>query len=143
MDLRKCELFADVAETGNFTASTGRMSYTQSSVSHIIKELGREMRFPLFVRTRRGVELTVNGGKIVPLIKQILSANFHPEQSIGELNGLGIGIKSIKHISPASKKYINMPIASCCIPVGGQSKCNLCRTKRDGIAVSLATNGNY
>jgi DNA-binding transcriptional LysR family regulator len=91
MDLRKYELFADVAETGNFTASAERMGCTQSGVSHIIKELELEMGFPLFVRTRRGVELTVNGGKIVQLIKQILSANFRLEQTIGELNGLAIG----------------------------------------------------
>jgi Transcriptional regulator len=91
MDLKKYELFADVVETGNFTESAERLGYTQSGVSHIIKGLEEEMGFPLFVRIRRGVQLTDNGGQIVPLIKQLLSDNSRLEQTIGELNGLAIG----------------------------------------------------
>lgn len=91
MDLRKYELFADVVETGNFTTSAERLGYTQSGVSHIIKGLEEEIGFSLFVRTRRGVELTDNGNKIVPLVRQLLSDNSRLEQTIGALNGLTIG----------------------------------------------------
>lgn len=91
MDIKKYELFSDLVETGNFTASAERLGYTQSGVSHIIKGLEKEMGFPLFVRTRRGVELTDNGKRIVPLIKQLLSDHSRLEQTIGELNGLAIG----------------------------------------------------
>jgi DNA-binding transcriptional LysR family regulator len=91
MDIKKYELFADLVETGNFTASAERLGFTQSGVSHIIKGLEKEMGFPLFVRTRRGVELTDSGRRIVPLIRQLLSDHSRLEQTIGELNGLSIG----------------------------------------------------
>ncbi|MBV4418441.1 LysR family transcriptional regulator [Clostridium tyrobutyricum] len=91
MDLKKYELLADIAETGNFTTSGDKLGYTQSGVSHIIKGLEREMGFPLFVRTRRGVLLTDNGKRIVPLIRQLLLENSRLEQTINELNGLNTG----------------------------------------------------
>ena len=52
MDIKKFQLFADVAETRNFTKSGERMGYTQSGVSHILKSLENEMGFSLFVRNR-------------------------------------------------------------------------------------------
>ena len=58
MGIKKLELFADVAETRNFTRSGDRMGYTQSGVSHILKSLETEIGFPLFVRTKQGVRLT-------------------------------------------------------------------------------------
>ena len=91
MDLKKYELFADLVETRNFTASAERLGYTQSGVSHIIKGLEEEVGFPIFVRTRRGVELTDNGTRIVPLVMQLLSDNSSLEQTINALNGLAIG----------------------------------------------------
>ncbi|KPU43516.1 HTH-type transcriptional activator CmpR [Oxobacter pfennigii] len=91
MDLKKYELLASVAETGNFTISAERLGYTQSGVSHIIKGLEDEIGFPLFVRTRRGVSLTENGKKIVPLIRQLLSDNSRLEQTISALHGLNTG----------------------------------------------------
>ena len=50
MDIKKCSLFADVAETENFTKSGERLGYTQSGVSHILKSLEDEVGFPLFIR---------------------------------------------------------------------------------------------
>ena len=54
MDIKKFQLFVDVAETKNFTRSGERMGYTQSGVSHILKSLETEMGFPLFVRNKQG-----------------------------------------------------------------------------------------
>ena len=39
MDISKYALFADVADTGNFTKSGERMGYTQPGVSHILKAM--------------------------------------------------------------------------------------------------------
>lgn len=95
MDLKKYELLASVAETGNFTLSAERLGYTQSGVSHIIKGLEDELGFPLFVRTRRGVSLTENGKKIVPLVRQLLSDNSRLEQTISAIHGLNTGTITI------------------------------------------------
>ncbi len=106
MDLRKYELFVNVAETGNFTASAESLGYTQSGVSHIIKGLEAETGFPLFVRTRRGVLLTNNGKRLIPLIRQLLSDNSRLEQTIGALNGLDTGSITIGTYSSISINWL-------------------------------------
>jgi len=106
MDLKKYELFDYVAETGNFTKSGDKLGYTQSGVSHIIKGLENEMGFPLFVRTRRGVSLTDNGKRIVPLIRQLLADNSRLEQTINALNGLATGSITIGTYSSISINWL-------------------------------------
>jgi DNA-binding transcriptional LysR family regulator len=106
MDLKKYELFVDLAESGNFTASARRLGYTQSGVSHIVKGLEAEIGFSLFVRTRRGVLLTDNGRRIVPLIRQLLSDSSRLEQTIGALKGLHTGSITIGTYSSISINWL-------------------------------------
>ncbi|UZQ50312.1 LysR family transcriptional regulator [Clostridium kluyveri] len=106
MDLKKYELLADVAESGNFTASGNKLGYTQSGVSHIIKGLEGEIGFPLFIRTRRGVLLTDNGERIIPLIRQLLSENSRLEQTINALKGVNIGSITIGTYSSISINWL-------------------------------------
>lgn len=91
MDIKKLELFADVAETLNFTRSGDRMGYTQSGVSHILKSLEMEIGFPLFVRTRQGVRLTRNAELLLPLVHTLLSANESLSQTIHDVCGVNSG----------------------------------------------------
>ena len=91
MDIKKLELFADVAETRNFTRSGDRMGYTQSGVSHILKSLETEIGFPLFVRTKQGVHLTRNAELLLPLVHTLLSANENLSQTIHEVGGVNAG----------------------------------------------------
>jgi DNA-binding transcriptional LysR family regulator len=106
MDLKKYELFAAVAESGNFTASAERLGYTQSGISHIIKGLEAEIGFPLFVRTRRGVSLTENGTRLLPLIRQLLAANARLEQTVGSLKGLDTGSITIATYSSIAINWL-------------------------------------
>ncbi len=57
MDIIKYRLFSDIANTRNLTRSGERLGYSQSGVSHILKSLEYNLGFPLFIRTRYGVEL--------------------------------------------------------------------------------------
>ena len=91
MDIKKLELFADVAETRNFTRSGDRMGYTQSGVSHILKFLETEIGFPLFVRTKQGVHLTRNAERLLPLVHTLLSANENLSQTIHDVCGVNSG----------------------------------------------------
>lgn len=91
MDIKKLELFADVAETLNFTRSGDRMGYTQSGVSHILKSLETEIGFPLFVRTKQGVHLTRNAELLLPLVHTLLSANENLSQTIHDVCGVNSG----------------------------------------------------
>ena len=85
MDISKYALFADVADTGNFTKSGERMGYTQPGVSHILKAMESEFGFPLFVRTKQGVVPTHNAEAILPLVRQLLAVNEQLEQMHSKL----------------------------------------------------------
>ena len=106
MDIKKFQLFADVAETHNFTRSGERMGYTQSGVSHILKSLETEMGFTLFIRSKQGVRLTKNGETILPLVRALLSRYKILEQTVNELNGLETGKLVIATYSSISVNWM-------------------------------------
>lgn len=60
MDINKYALFADVAETLNFTKSGEHMGYTQSGVSHILKTMETELGFPVRLTSSQISSLTTS-----------------------------------------------------------------------------------
>lgn len=106
MDIKKFKLFADVAETGNFTKSGERQGYTQSGVSHILKSLEDEMGFPLFIRSKQGVTLTKNALQILPVIRSLLSMYESFEQNINEINGIESGSLTIATFQSISINWL-------------------------------------
>lgn len=106
MDIRKLQLFADVAETENFTKSGNRMGYTQSGVSHMLKSLEDEMGFFLFIRSKQGVKLTKSGQAILPAVRSLLSKYENLQQTINEINGIETGSLSIATFSSISINWL-------------------------------------
>ena len=106
MDIKKCSLFADVAETENFTKSGERLGYTQSGVSHILKSLEDEVGFPLFIRNKQGVKLTANAQLILPAVRAMLSDHENLEQIINGINGLDTGTLTIASFSSISIHWL-------------------------------------
>lgn len=106
MDIKKCSLFADVAETKNFTKSGERLGYTQSGVSHILKALESEIGFPLFIRTKQGVKLTSNAEQILPTVRSLLGIHETLEQMLHEINGLETGQLTIAAFSSISIHWL-------------------------------------
>ena len=103
MEINKYALFADVADTKNFTKTGERMGYTQPGVSHILKGMEAEFGFPLFIRTKQGVIPTTNAETILPLVRQLLSINEQLEQTISSLNGLTTGRLTIASFAKSLK----------------------------------------
>lgn len=91
MNIEQYRLFADVAETKNFTRSGERLGYSQSGVSHMLKGLEAELGFPLFVRARHGVSLTPNALLLLPLVRGVLAGTEKLEQTIHDVQGLETG----------------------------------------------------
>lgn len=106
MDIKKYALFADIAETQNFTKSGNRMGYTQSGVSHILKSLEMELGFPLFIRTKQGVKLTKDACLVLPLVRTLLATNENLEQTINSINGLECGHLTIATFSSISIHWL-------------------------------------
>lgn len=61
MNSIKIKTFLLVAEYNSFSKTAAEISYTPSAVSHIADALEEEIGVKLFLRTRKGVELTENG----------------------------------------------------------------------------------
>ena len=59
--LQALSVFCAVAEEGSFTAAAKRLGLTQPTVSFHIDNLEKNFGCPLFMRTAKGVELTVYG----------------------------------------------------------------------------------
>ena len=106
MDINKYILFADVAATKNFTKSGERMGYTQRGVSHVLKAMERELGFPLFLRTPKGVTLTSNAETILPLVRELLAVNEQLTQTVSNINGLETGHLCIATFASISRSWL-------------------------------------
>jgi DNA-binding transcriptional LysR family regulator len=74
VELRHLEYFLAVAETRSFTHAAKRLHVVQSGVSATIKALERELGVELFVRSHRGVVLTIAGEQLQPRARATIDA---------------------------------------------------------------------
>ncbi|MBY8881503.1 LysR family transcriptional regulator [Actinacidiphila acidipaludis] len=74
MDLQQMRYAVALAETRNFTRAAERCSVVQSSLSHRIAGLERELGLQLFARSSRRVELTSAGAAFVAGARECLAA---------------------------------------------------------------------
>lgn len=72
LDLRQLECFVAVAEELNFGRAATRLHMTQPPLTRRIHRLERDVGAVLFVRTVRGVELTVPGETLLEQARRIL-----------------------------------------------------------------------
>ncbi|MEU6218707.1 LysR family transcriptional regulator [Streptomyces sp. NPDC047022] len=74
MDLQQMRYAVAVADTRNFTRAAERCFVVQSSLSHRIAALERELGVRLFARSSRRVELTSAGAAFVAAARECLAA---------------------------------------------------------------------
>ncbi|MCO1654756.1 LysR family transcriptional regulator [Pseudonocardia humida] len=91
MELQQLRYVLAVAETGGFTRAAERCFVVQSSLSHQIASLERELGVRLFARTSRRVELTAAGEAFLPAARQCLDAaeraGADAAAAVGEVRG--------------------------------------------------------
>ena len=95
MDAVKCEAILAAAETGSLTAAAERLGYTQSGITRMLGSLEDEIGFPLFIRSKRGVQLTENGKTMLPLFREIVRAQQNAQQFSAEICGIVKGSLTI------------------------------------------------
>ena len=73
MEIWQLRTFCEIAETLNFTKASEKLHLTQSAVSHQMKSLEDELGVSLFIRAKRGVQLTDAGRTALEHAKRILT----------------------------------------------------------------------
>lgn len=79
--IQSLTVFLNVAEEGSFSAAAKKLELTQPTVSFHIDNLEKDFDCPLFIRTSKGVSLTVYGHKLYETTRTIntLIASTHQE----------------------------------------------------------------
>lgn len=70
--LRQLRAFSLISELGSYTAAAEALSMTQGALSHLIRELERQLGFKVFDRTTRRLELTPDGERYLKQTEQVL-----------------------------------------------------------------------
>lgn len=74
MDVAHLRAFVAVAEAGSLTAALPRLHLSQPAVSLQLRQLQEEMGVRLFYRAARGVTLTPEGRRLLPIARRALQA---------------------------------------------------------------------
>ncbi len=96
MDIKNVETFVKVAELQSFTKAAEELCYVQSTVTMQIKQLEKELGFPLFDRIGKKISLTASGQEFLDVAYEMLHS-VKKAESIGkkesEMHGvLRIGV---------------------------------------------------
>lgn len=101
--------FLCVAELGTFTAAARHLHLTQPALTASIQRLERSLGGALFIRGRRGAELTAAGQSLVPHARGALVALREGERAVREVFGaqrgevcLGAGTTAITYVLPSA-----------------------------------------
>lgn len=65
VNLELYKVFYTVAKCGSLTKAAEELYISQPAVSQSIKQLEEQLNVTLFKRTRRGMELTPEGGEVI------------------------------------------------------------------------------
>jgi DNA-binding transcriptional LysR family regulator len=88
VELRQLEQFLAVVEAGSFTGAAARLYMAQSSLSASINGLERDLGTELFVRGRRGAELTDAGHALLAPARAAISDAERARDAVAEVKGL-------------------------------------------------------
>ena len=83
MDIKNVETFVKVAELESFTRASEALSYVQSTVTMQIKQLEKELGFPLFDRIGKKISLTDSGREFLDVAYELLHS-VEKAESIGK-----------------------------------------------------------
>ena len=104
--IQKYMAFVKTVEYGSFTKAAEVLSYSQSGISRMIKDLESEWKVSLLERGRAGVRLTSDGMKLLPHAKRVCEEYRKLQMEVDNLNGLQSGIIRIGTFSSVATHWL-------------------------------------
>jgi DNA-binding transcriptional LysR family regulator len=106
LELRQLQHFVTVNEERSFTRAAIRLHMVQSSLSSSLKALERELGTDVFVRGRRGVELTDAGRELLPHAYALLERAEQAAAVVAQVRGVVRG--SVRVATVGLPKKLNV-----------------------------------
>ena len=91
MPLDKYHTLMTVVETGSLTRAAEQLGCTQSAVSHCLDTLEQELGFTVLRRSRARVQLTSEGERLLPAVRNYLGSAEQLRQTASSIRGLESG----------------------------------------------------
>ncbi|MBE5925324.1 MAG: LysR family transcriptional regulator [Lachnospiraceae bacterium] len=109
MTLKQLKYIVTVAETGNITEAAKKLFIAQPSLTSAIQELEKEYEITIFNRTRKGIELTVDGEEFLGYARQVLEqTNLIEERYTGNTTGKPRFCVSSQHYSFVVEAFVEL-----------------------------------
>ncbi len=99
-----------VIELQSFSKAALALGYTQSAISHMIASLESEFAIKLLYRSHTGVQLTLEGAQVYPLIQNTIRQYQAMQEKVQEIKGLSSGTIRIGTISSISAHWLPLLI---------------------------------
>lgn len=91
MDLKKYEVLLKVVDRGSINNVSYDVGYTHSGISKMLNSMESELGFQIIKRNNKGIMLTPEGERMIPIIRNIVKENQKLEEEISLVNGIEKG----------------------------------------------------
>lgn len=112
MELVDLTLFDAVCKEGSINRAAARMGMAQAAVSVRIRGLEEELQQPLFLRSRRGVQLTPAGESFLPYVQRCLTLLSEGRQALRSPDPVRVRIGMVSGLAPVIAPAVSRFCAS-------------------------------
>lgn len=106
MNIQKYAAFIKAVEYGSFTKAAESLSYSQSGISRMIRDLETEWNLTLLERDRSGIRLTSDGLRLLPYAQRLCQDFQRLQSQLDQLKGLETGLIRIGTISSVATYWL-------------------------------------
>ena len=91
MESVRAKAFLESVERGSFKAAADALGYTPSAVSQLVAALEKDLKLNLLVRSKKGVTVTPEGRRLLPIVRSFLAREKEMYELASEMQGLSVG----------------------------------------------------